>query len=101
MVWGSGDAVDSCAEIGPAESKILDVKMEGETEEGDRVKLAKSFRALPVVPALLKADYFYAGEQSSIEVNCKFDGKRLIERMRRSWKRSCLNDALRELEGSG
>jgi len=101
LSWGSGAPVGDCAEIGPKESKILDVNLDGETEEGDRVKLANAFRRLPVVPALLEAEYFYAGERASIEMDCTFDGEKLIERMRSSWRRSRLNDALQELERSG
>lgn len=98
LVWGSGESVGSCAEIGPKESKILDLTLEGEGFIEDRVKLAKALREDPVIGATLTAEYFLEGVRSALEVDFEYDANKLIDRMRSSWSRSGLRDALNELE---
>ena len=100
LVWGTGENVSRCAEIGPKESKMLDVILEGEGTINDRVKLAKAFRKCPVVPAKLTSRSFIEGEQTEINVECQFDAKLLIESYKSGWKKSNLLDALNELEAS-
>ncbi|MCG8519941.1 MAG: hypothetical protein MI794_18305 [Pseudomonadales bacterium] len=100
LVWGSGELVGACAEIGPKESKILDVNLEGEGDIEDRVKLAKALREDPIVGATLTAEYFLEGERSAIEVDFEYDAENLINYMRSSWSRSSLRDAINELEQS-
>ena len=100
LIWGSGESVGSCAEIGPKESKILDVNLEGEGHIEDRVKLAKALREDPIVGATLTAEYFLEGERSAIEVDFEYDAEKLINYMRSSWSRSSLRDAIKELEQS-
>ncbi|MCG6659625.1 hypothetical protein HOP52_17890 [Halomonas campisalis] len=100
LIWGSGESVGSCAEIGPKESKILDVNLEGEGGIEDRIKLAKALREDPIVGATLTAEYFLEGERTAIEVNFEYDAEKLIDHMRSSWSRSSLRDAIKELEQS-
>tara|TARA_R110002012_G_scaffold59059_2_gene154156 strand:- start:3922 stop:4527 length:606 start_codon:yes stop_codon:yes gene_type:complete len=100
LIWGSRESVGSCTEIGPKESKILDVNLEGEGHIGDRVKLAKALREDPIVGAILTAEYFLEGERSAIEVDFEYDAAKLINHMRSSWSRSSLRDAIKELEQS-
>lgn len=100
LIWGSGESVGSCAEIGPKESKILDVNLEGEGHIEDRVKLAKSLREVPIVGATLTAEYFLEGERAAIEVDFEYDAEKLIDHMRSNWSRSSLRDAIKALEQS-
>lgn len=100
LIWGTGESVGSYAEIGPKESKIFDVRLEGEGDIEDRVKLAKALRESPIVGARLTAEYFLEGERSVIEVDFEYDAEKLINHMRSSWSRSSLRDAIKELEKS-
>lgn len=100
LIWGSGESVGSCAEIGPKESKILDVHLEGEGDIENRVNLAKALRESPTLGATLTAEYFLEGERSAIAVDFEYDAEKLIEHMRSSWSRSSSRDAIKELDQS-